>query len=144
MSIIWELVLTLHILTIAYWIGGSMACLQLRRATRLLDPSQASLVQLQYYTRFMRALLHVVPICLATGAALMIHAHGILAWPYHLMALCGIIMTLIFCSMFFGPFRTARRSVRPSPALFTSLNRQSLLMMLLGMIAVLTAALGQV
>ena len=143
-SLLWGVVLALHLLCITYWVGGAIFCLQTRRTTRLLDAQQASTVLLQSYSRFLRALWHVIPLAILSGIALIIHAGGHLPWPYHLMALCGLLMIILFLSMTFGPLRTARRALRPQPQLFTTLHRRIALMALCGIIAIFAGALGGV
>lgn len=141
-SLIWGLILALHLLCITYCVGGAIFCLQTRRTTRLLEAQQASTVLLQTYGRFLKALCHVIPVAVLTGVALIIHAGAYLPWPFHLMAFCGIIMIVIFLTMLFGPLRAARRAIRPQPQLFTSLHRRAALMALVGIIAIIAGALG--
>ncbi|MCX5614302.1 hypothetical protein [Bombella saccharophila] len=143
-SLLWGFVLALHLLCITYWLGGAIFCLQTRRTTRLLDAQQASTVLLQTYSRFLRALWHVVPLAILSGILLIIHVGGHLPWPYHLMALCGLLMIIIFLSMNFGPLRTARRALRPQPQLFTALHRRAALMVICGIIAIISGAIGGV
>lgn len=141
-NFLWSLVLALHLLCITYWVGGAVFCLQSRRATRLLEAPQATIVLLQSYGRFFRALWHVVPLAVISGAALFIRSGGHLPWPYHLMSLCGVSMIVLFLSAFFGPLRAARRAIRPQPHLFTSLHRRAAVMALLGFIAIIAGAIG--
>lgn len=141
-SIVWSLVLALHLLCMAYWIGGAFYCLQLRRSTRLLEPAQATTVLLQSYSRYLRALWHVFPLAFITGIALVIRTGGHLPWPYHLMAFCSVVMALLFISMAFGPLRTARRAIRPQPQTFSSLHHRTAIMALFGIIAVIAGTLG--
>lgn len=141
-SLLWGLVLALHLLCITYWVGGAIFCLQSRRTTRLLEAQQASTVLLQTYGRYLKALCHVVPVAIISGIALIIHAGAYLPWPFHLMAFCGLVMIAIFLSMLFGPLRAARRAIRPQPQLFSSLHRRAALMALVGAIAIIAGALG--
>ena len=141
-SLTWGLILALHLLCITYWVGGAIFCLQSRRTTRLLEAQQASTVLLQTYGRFLKALCHVVPLAVLTGIALIIHAGTYLPWPFHLMALCGVVMIGIFLSMLFGPLKAARRAIRPQPQLFTTLHRRAALMAIIGIIAIIAGALG--
>ncbi|MXV44604.1 hypothetical protein GS501_06035 [Saccharibacter sp. 17.LH.SD] len=141
-SVIWSLILALHLLCIAYWVGGALYCLQLRRATRLLEPAQTTIVLLQSYSRYLRALWHVIPTAFVTGIALFVKMGFHLPWPYHLMAFCGIVMSAIFASMILGPLRTARRAIRPQPQTFASLHTRTALMALFGVIAIIAGALS--
>ncbi|CDG33693.1 hypothetical protein CO583_00595 [Parasaccharibacter sp. TMW2.1882] len=141
-SILWGLILALHLLCITYWVGGAIFCLQSRRSVRLLEAQQANTVLLQTYGRYLKALCHVVPVAVLSGIALIIHAGAYLPWPFHLMAFCGLVMIVIFLSMLFGPLRAARRAIRPQPQLFSSLHRRAALMALAGIIAIIAGALG--
>ncbi|MXV35435.1 MULTISPECIES: hypothetical protein [unclassified Saccharibacter] len=141
-SIVWSLVLALHLLCMAYWVGGAFYCLQLRRATRLLEPAQATTVLLQSYSRYLRALWHVVPLAFITGIALFVRAGGHLPWPYHLMSFCGVMMAIAFLTMFFGPLKTARRAIRPQPQTFVTLHRRTAIMLFWGVVAVLSGSFG--
>lgn len=141
----WIIILALHLLAITYWVGAAFSTMQMRRSVKLLDDTLASNVQLQHYTRFFRALKHVIPIALLSGGALFFHALSRgwhLPWPYHLMALCALFMTALFLKMYFGPFREARRAMRPSSELFRKLFRFNLGMMIWGIVAIFAGALG--
>lgn len=141
----WIVLLAIHLTAIAYWVGGAFSTMQMRRATKTLEPNIAATVQLQHYTRSFRALLHVVPLALISGFLLFFHAisHGAhLPWPYHIMVLCGVMMTALFILMWRGPFQKARRAMRPSPEDFKKLFRFNLGVMIWGIIAIFAGALG--
>ncbi|QHI95697.1 hypothetical protein GT348_04980 [Aristophania vespae] len=117
--------------------------LQTKKVTYLLDTAQRNSTQIQAYARYFRALWHVVPLALITGACLFIHDGQGLGWPFHLMAGCGVIMALIFALTFFGPYQKARRSIRPQQNLFNSMSRRILLMSVLGIIAASSSAIAR-
>lgn len=145
MHFFWIIILALHLLSISYWVGAAFCTIQMRRSVKLLDENTANNIQLQQYTRFFRALKHVIPIAILTGAGLFFHALSLgahLPWPYHLMVLCAVFMTALFLKMYIGPFREARRAIRPPKDLFNKLFRYNLGMMMWGIIAIFSAALG--
>lgn len=141
-SIIWSLVLALHLICMAYWVGGALYCLQLRRATRLLEPTPATTVLLQSYSRYLHVLWHVFPLSFITGIALVFRLGFHLPWPDHLMALCSVLMAITFFTIVFGPLRIARRALRPQPQTFVSLHRRTAIMVFFGVVAVISGCLG--
>ncbi|WP_243443838.1 hypothetical protein [Asaia prunellae] len=71
---LWSVILALHLLCMAYWIGGGLyAAIVSRSTVALLEPAQRQNVQIQLIGRYFRALLHVIPTALITGWLLVIH-----------------------------------------------------------------------
>lgn len=145
-TLLWAGVLTLHLLCVSYWFGGAVYCTQMPRITRALDALPAFSVQTQAYGRYLRGLWHVVPLALLSGGALvwrlMTQTGGHMSWPYHVMALCGLLMTLLFGWMVFGVYNKIKRALRPQPALFAKLHRLAIFTSLLGTIAMACGAAG--
>ncbi|ANA14046.1 hypothetical protein [Acetobacter oryzifermentans] len=144
-SILWSLVLTLHLVSIILWIGGgAYAVIILRPSLRLLDATQRNSVHLQTLARFFKVLTHVIPTALITGWLLIIHEGGFAnaPWTTNLMQLLGVIMAVLFVMMYTGPYQKARRSIRPQPSVFDSIRSRVLLIVALGVLAVLSACLG--
>ncbi|WP_428392141.1 CopD family protein [Lichenicoccus sp.] len=144
-TILWGLVLTLHLLGMAVWVGGSAAMLfVLRPSLGLLDQTQRVSVDLQSLRRFLRLLWLVVPIMLLTGWAMEIFRQGGFAnadWHINAMQGLGILMALVFAYLYFGPFQKARRALRPKPAMFESIRSLIGTMLVIGVAIVVVASL---
>ncbi|KXV74783.1 hypothetical protein AD953_10210 [Acetobacter malorum] len=144
-SILWSVILALHLISIMFWIGGTAyAAIIMRQSLSLLDPTQRNSVQLQSLGRFFRVLMHVIPTALITGWLMILHEGGFAhaPWTTNLMQLIGVIMAVLYVRVLTGSFQKARRALRPQPALFDSIRNQILVIMALGLIAVLAASLG--
>lgn len=142
---LWSIILTLHLLSMAYWIGGGFyTALSTRGAAALLEPAQRQTVLLQLFGRYFRTLIPIIPTALLTGWLLVLHMGGFasLPLPINIMQGLALIMALIFLSLYFGPFQSLRRAIRPQPDLFTTVRRRVLLMVCLGILTVLCAALA--
>ncbi|GBQ10800.1 hypothetical protein [Swaminathania salitolerans] len=142
---LWSLILALHLLSMAYWVGGGVyAALASRSAAALLEPAPRQTVQLQLLGRYFRTLLHVVPTALVSGWLLVIHmgGFGAMSLPVNIMQGLGLIMTLFFLSIYFGPFQSLRRAIRPQPALFATVRRRVLIMVALGVVTVVCGAMS--
>ncbi|GBD55603.1 hypothetical protein [Gluconobacter wancherniae] len=145
-SIIWSIVLAIHLLSMAYWVGGSIySTLVVRSTLGLLDAGPRQSVQLQGYTRFFRGLWQVVPFSLLSGWALVLHegGFGAVAWPVNLMQVLAIVMAALFVSTVYGPFRRARRALRPQAGLFDTLRHRTAMMAGLGVLTILVAAMAR-
>lgn len=143
MSVTWSTILSLHLLSIVYWVGGGVFLLQMGRITRALDANQRASTILQAYTRYLRALWHVIPVAAITGAVLFLHDGVSLSWPYTAMLIGTTIMILLFLIIFFGPFQRLSRAVRPQPELFRPVHRLILLMVLISLVTASMGAIGQ-
>ncbi|GBQ72380.1 hypothetical protein AA103196_3045 [Ameyamaea chiangmaiensis NBRC 103196] len=144
-SLLWSLVLAIHIAGMTLWVGGAAyAVLVLRPSLGLLDTTQRSSVHLQTLNRFFRIVWHVMPMVLASGWAMVLHEGGFAntPWPVNLMQLLGLVMAGLFASAFFGPYRKARRALRPQPALFDAVRTRVGLVAVLGMVTILSASLN--
>ncbi|MGO3518627.1 MAG: hypothetical protein ACTINM_09095, partial [Acetobacter cibinongensis] len=140
-----SLVLALHILCIVVWIGGAVyATAILRPSLSLLDNTQRNSVHLQTLGRFFKMLTHVIPTALITGWLLILHEGGFahVPWTTNAMQGLGVIMALLFVRIVSGPYQKARRAIRPQPATFDSIRSQILIIVAMGVLAVLVAAMG--
>ena len=146
-TILWGLVLTLHLLGMAVWVGGSASMLfVLRPSLNLLDQTQRTSVDLQSLRRFFRLAWLVMPIVLLTGWAMEIFLDGGFAnadWHINAMQGLGILMALVLAYVYFGPFRKARRAIRPKPAMFERIRSLIGTMLVIGVAIVLVASLDR-
>lgn len=142
---LWSLVLALHLLCMAYWIGGGLYAAVVSRSTvALLEPAQRQNVQIQLIARYFRTLLHIVPTALVSGWLLVIHmgGFGAMSLPINVMQGLALIMALLFLSAYFGPFQSLRRAIRPQPALFDTVRKRVLLMVAVGVLTVIAGAMS--
>ena len=145
LSIVWSLVLALHITAMATWVGGMIyAAFVLKPSLGLLDPTQRASVHLQTLNRFFRIVWHTMPMVLVTGWLLIYHDGGfaVVPWPINLMQLFGLIMAGVFARIYFGPYQAARRALRPKPGVFDSIRSLVLLNAGLGVLTIITACLA--
>ncbi|MFT8590088.1 MAG: hypothetical protein ABF746_02595 [Acetobacter orientalis] len=144
-SILWSLVLALHLICIVVWIGGgAYAAIILRPSLNLLDTTQRNSVHLQTLNRFFKMLTHVVPTALITGWLMIIHEGGFTAapWTTNVMQGLGLIMALLFVRVMMGPYQKVRRAIRPQPTTFDSIRKQVLVIVALGVLTILAASMG--
>ncbi len=145
-TILWGLVLSLHLLGMALWVGGmAYALVVLRPSLGLLDQTQRVSVNLQTLTRFFRLVWLVMPLVLVTGWAMYFLRLGGTANPdWHISAMqgLGIVMAAVFLYAYFVPFKKARRAIRPQPATFESIRSLVHLKLALGAATVVVASLG--
>nr|WP_321986803.1 CopD family protein [uncultured Lichenicoccus sp.] len=145
-TILWGLVLAVHILGMAIWVGGmAYALFVLRPSLGLLDATQRNSVHLQTLQRFFRLVWHVMPLVLVTGWAMEIFREGGFAgadWHINAMQGLAIVMAALFAAIYFGPFRKARRALRPQPATFERIRSMVSVNLLLGIAVIVVASLG--
>ncbi|MFT8718288.1 hypothetical protein [Acetobacter sp.] len=143
--ILWSLVLTLHIAGMAVWVGGATyAVAVLRPSLTLLDKAQRSSVHLLTLKRFLRVVWHVMPTVLITGWIMILHEGGfaVMPWTTNVMQLLGVIMAGLFLRVFYGPYQTARRAIRPKQETFDSIRTLMLGVIACGMLTILCASMG--
>lgn len=143
---LWGGVLALHLLGIAAWVGGmAYALLVLRPSLGLLDPTPRMNVHLQTLRRFFRMVWHVMPIVLVTGWVMIAFKEGGFAhapWFVNAMQGLGVLMAIVFASIFFGPYRRLRRAIRPAPAQLDAVRTRVTINLALGVVTIVVAALG--
>ncbi|WP_419729258.1 CopD family protein [Lichenicola sp.] len=144
-TILWGLVLAVHLLGMAAWLGGAAyALFVLRPSLGLLDTTQRNSVQLQTLRRYFRLVWHVMPLVLITGWAMLAVPLGGFSNPdWHIQAMqtLGVVIAGIFAYAFFGPFRKVRRAIRPQQASFDTIRSLVSVTLLLGILVVVIASL---
>ncbi len=145
-TIFWGLVLAVHLLGMTVWVGGmAYALFVLRPSLGLLEGTQRTSVQLQTLRRYFRLVWHVMPLVLVSGWAMEIFREGGFAgadWHINVMQGLGIVMAALFAAIYFGPFRKARRALRPQPAIFERIRSLVSIKLVLGIVVVVVASLG--
>ena len=145
-QILWGLVLAVHLLGMALWVGGAVyAVFVLRPSLSLLDQTQRVSVHLQTLRRYFRIVWHVMPMVLLSGWAMLFFREGGFQNPdWHIQAMqgLGVLMAAIFVWAFFGPYQRARRAIRPQPALFETIRSLVSINIVIGTAIVVVASLG--
>jgi uncharacterized membrane protein len=112
MTTVLSVLLALHLLGAVTWVGGmAFALLVLRPSLAVLEPPARLALHGQVFRRFFLIIWHAMPILLATGYAMVFGLLGGFAgvnWAVNVMHLLGLIMTVLFLVIFFGPWRAMR------------------------------------
>jgi len=105
----------LHLLGAVLWVGGmAFGILALRPALSALPGPQRLELLRGAYRRFFLIVWHAAPVMLITGYALLFGWFGGFAgagWHVHVMHLTGLVMTVLFLIIFFGPWRAMRAAL---------------------------------
>ena len=147
-SILWGLVLSVHLLAMATWIGGAaFTVLVMRPSLGLLDNTQRNSVQLQTLTRYFRLVWHTMPLVLITGWLMLAFPLGGFNnpdWHVQTMQGLGVVIALLFLYAYFKPLRKVRRAIRPQPADFDRVRSLVSTNLYLGVLVVVIASLDHV
>lgn len=139
--IVQGVLLALHLLGAAAWVGGmAFALLVLRPSLAVLEPPQRLALHREVFRRFFRLIWHAMPLVLATGYAMIFAVFGGFAhlnWAINLMHLLGLIMTAVFLYVWFGPWRAMRAA--PSMEAVARIRRLVLVNLLLGALTLIVA-----
>lgn len=145
-SVLWGLVLAVHLVSMAAWVGGTIyALVVVRKALAVLDPAPRLQVHLITLRRFFLVLWHAVVLSVLTGYAMVLGAYGGFAhlhWSINVMNLLGLLMTAVFLYLFFGPYRKLRRAIRPTPELLGRVRTLFAVNLVLGLAVVVVASIG--
>ncbi len=143
---IWGVILAVHLLAMAAWLGGmAYALFVLRPSLGLLDATPRMSVHLQTLRRFFRIVWHVMPLSLLTGWAMMVGKEGGFAhapWYVNAMQAIAILMAAVFFWVFFGPYRRLRRAIRPQAQMLEAVRSLVTTKLALGITTVVIASLG--
>ena len=111
---IWGWVLAVHVLCAVIWVGGMFfAYVVLRPSLSVLEPMQRIALHTQVFRRFFLVVWHVMPLILLSGFAVLFGFYGGMAfvgWNIHLMMLLGLLMSVVFVFIVFGPYARFRRT----------------------------------
>lgn len=136
----------LHLLCAVLWVGGMFfAYVVLRPSLTAIDPPQRMLVNTQVHRRFFLVVWHAMPLILITGFAMLGFRGGMATapWQIHAMMGLGLLMSIIFVVIFFGPYRQFRRTIDRNRMASTQNNIRKLIgvNLVLGILAVIIAGL---
>ena len=111
---IWAWVLALHLVCAVIWVGGMFfAYAVLRPSLGAIDPPQRLLLHTQVFRRFFLVVWHAMPLILLSGFAMLFGFYGGMqnvGWNVHAMLGLGLIMSVIFVWLYFGPYARFRRT----------------------------------
>jgi len=142
------LLLGLHVLGVAAWVGGmAFALLILRPSLSVLEPPQRLLVHGEVFRRFFRLVWHVIPIVLLSGYLLLFVYRGGFAgaaWNVHVMHLTGLAMTAVFVAIVVGPWQAFRAASNAVERIAEAARIRRLVMvnLVLGALTIVVAALN--
>lgn len=140
--------LSLHLLAVAFWVGGmAFALVVLRPSLAILPPAQRLSLHAQVFQRFFGFVWLAMPLTLLSGFA-MIWIFGGFADVnpgVHAMTAIGLLMAVIFVAIFFGPWRSLRAALAAAdtPAAAAAVTRIRHLVMAnlcLGAVTIVIAA----
>jgi len=143
-----NLILAVHLLGAAIWVGGmAFALLVLRPSLGVLAPAQRLALHGEVFRRFFRIIWHVMPLVLLSGYGLLFSYGGFeeVNPLVHVMHLTGVTMAVIFAVIFFGPWKALQAALaasKPAEAA-AAVNRIRLLIsanLVLGVITIAVAA----
>jgi uncharacterized membrane protein len=141
-----NLLLAVHILSAAVWVGGMFyALIVLRPALGALEPTPRLQMHMLTLKRFFLVVWHAMPLMLLTGWGMIPLAGwnmGHLPWFVNAMQGLAIVMAAVFLFTFFGPFRRLRRAIRPGPELLSRIRLLVSLNLVLGITIIVIASLG--
>ena len=115
MPSIHAVLLCLHALAAAFWIGG-MAVITLAvrpAAAQTLEPPLRLAFMAAAIKRFFDGVLWAIVLLLASGAAMIVLTGGMgrVHWSVHAMLGLGVVMVLIFAQLRWGPAAQLQRAV---------------------------------
>ncbi len=144
-STFWGVVLAVHLISMAAWVGGMIyALVVVRKALAVLDPAPRMQVHLITLRRFFLVVWHAVVLSVLTGYAMIWDYGGFahLHWSINVMNLLGLVMTGVFLFLFFGPYRKLRRAIRPAPELLGRVRTLVTVNLVLGLAVIVVASIG--
>lgn len=144
-----SIAVSLHVIFAVIWVGGMfLAYVCVRPAmVEVLEPPQRLKLWTGIFRRFFPWVWAAVIVLFATGFY-MIGKMGAIPIFVHVMALLGVVMTLIFVHIWFAPFRRLKRAVAAEDwkAGGAALNQIRILVatnLALGLLNVAVAMLGR-
>lgn len=141
----WNLVLAVHVLATAAWVGGmAYALLVLQPSLAVLDPAARMALLGQTGPRFFLIVWHAMPLSLLTGWAMVLGVYGGFAhihWTINAMQAGGLVMAAVFLALFFGPWKRVRAGGGPAVAAMASVRRLTAVNLVLGVATTAVALL---
>ena len=115
MTLAYALLLCLHLLAAALWVGGMAVMLGAVRpaAVAVLEPPQRLALMAAALGRFFKAVAAAIAVLLLSGAAMIVQAGGMgqVPWRVHAMLAIGLLMMALFGHLRFSPYPRLLRAV---------------------------------
>ena len=109
------LLLLLHLLSAAFWVGGMAAMHFAVRpsAVAVLEPPLRLPLMAQALSRFFAGISIAIVVLLATGLGMVWLAGGFarVHWSVHAMLIIGLVMTAVFLHVRFAPYPRLVRAI---------------------------------
>lgn len=144
---LWDWVKAVHVLCAVLWVGGMFfAYVVLRPSLSVLEPIQRIALHTQVFRRFFLVIWHAMPLILISGGGMVYGRYGDpanLPWNINVMMLLGLIMSVVFVWIYFGPYARFRRTTDRNTAA-ASIDRIRKLIgvnLVLGLVTVVVALL---
>jgi uncharacterized membrane protein len=138
----------LHAVAAAVWVGGMFfALLALRPATAPLEPGARLELWSRVLARFFAWVIAAILVLLASGYAMVFGVYGGfrgISMPINIMQGIGIVMMLVFCHLYFAPWRRFRAALarQDYPAAARQLNQIRLIVTINLVLGIITVAVG--
>jgi uncharacterized membrane protein len=143
-----SVLLMLHLVGAAVWVGGiAFMLLVLRPSLIVLEPQQRLALHARVFRRFFLYVWHLMPIVLLSGYAMLfgvLGGFGGVNLAVHVMHLLGLFMAAIFLVIFFGPWKAMRAAIAAAdqPAAAAAVDRIRALATINLVFGVATVAVG--
>ena len=144
-----SILLALHLLGAAAWVGGmAFALIVLRPSLAVLPPPQRLALHGAVFRRFFLLVWHAMPLVLLSGYGLLFGVYGGFAGVHplvHLMHLLGLAMAAVFAVIYFGPWRRLQAALageapEQAPAALARIRLLVTLNLALGTLTIVVAA----
>lgn len=144
-----HLMLFLHVLGVAIWVGGmAFAWGCLRPAAMQLAPAQRLPLWAGVLARFFTLVWVAIALILVSGVGMLLEvgmAQAPKAW--HVMLLTGLVMIAVFVSIWFGPWQALRAAVAreawaPAAVAMNRIRSRVAFNLALGIATIAVATLG--
>jgi uncharacterized membrane protein len=148
MSVAAAVLVLLHNLAAVVWVGGMFfALLALRPATAPLEPGARLELWSRVLARFFAWVIAAILVLLATGYGMIFGVYGGfrgIGMAINIMQGIGIVMILLFCHLYFAPWRRFRTALarQDYPAAAHQLNQIRLIVTINLVLGIITVAVG--
>jgi uncharacterized membrane protein len=138
----------LHSVAAVVWVGGMFfALVALRPATAPLEPGARLELWSRVLARFFAWVIAAILVLLASGYAMVFAVYGGfrgIGMPINIMQGLGIVMMLVFCHLYFAPWRRFRVALarQDYPAAARQLNQIRLIVTINLVLGIITVAVG--
>jgi uncharacterized membrane protein len=138
----------LHAVAAVVWVGGMFfALVALRPATAPLEPRVRLELWSRVLGRFFGWVIAAILVLLASGYGMIFGVYGgfrAIGMPINIMQGVGIVMMLVFCHLYFAPWRRFRVALarQDYPAAARQLNQIRLIVTTNLVLGIITVAVG--